>query len=96
MAQKPQDWDRIDIYAAIRRTGTDLGALSVANGLCRQACCFALTHPWPGVQAIIAARIGQRPQDIWPSRYDAAGAPLPRSQIIARRVASSSQKRKAA
>jgi len=36
----------------------------------------ALLRPWPHVEAIVADRLGLRPQDIWPSRYDADGKPL--------------------
>ena len=27
--------------------------------------------PWPALEQVIAAELGLRPVDIWPSRYDA-------------------------
>jgi Ner family transcriptional regulator len=96
MAHPRADWHREDIKAAIRRSGITLAALSSEHGFTVSSCSWCLMRPWPRMQAIIAQRLGVAPQTIWPSRYDAAGAPLPSSEIIARRVDASSQKRKAA
>jgi Ner family transcriptional regulator len=96
MARTTRDWHPEDIKGAIRKTGITLSALGRLHGLPASACSFALIRPWPRVQEIIAARIGRKPQDLWPSRYDAAGNPLPRREISAPAVAAPSQKRKAA
>ena len=71
-----KDWHREDIKAAIRKTGMTLGALSLTHKLSRRAVSVTLQKPWPRVQAIVAKHIGVAPQVIWPSRYDASGAPL--------------------
>lgn len=76
MKSPPNDWHPEDIKAAIRKTGTTMSAISRAAGLSDGAAKRALDIPWPRAEAIIAARLGLRPQDIWPSRYDAAGLPI--------------------
>lgn len=76
MKSCPTDWHPEDIKAAIRKTGTTMSAISRAAGLSDGAAKRALDIPWPRAEAIIATRLGLRPQDIWPSRYDAAGLPL--------------------
>ncbi|MBW6399956.1 helix-turn-helix domain-containing protein [Roseomonas sp. HJA6] len=76
MPKRPNDWHPEDIKAAVRKTGSTLSALSRAAGLSVGAAKRALDVPWPRAEAIIAARLGVRPQDIWPSRYDAEGLPL--------------------
>lgn len=71
------DWHPEDIKAAVRKTGVSLDALGRDNGYARGSLRMALTKPWPAGQAIIAARIGVPPQQIWPSRYDPkTGEPL--------------------
>jgi Ner family transcriptional regulator len=74
--RQPTDWHAEDVKAAVRKTGTTLTALALANGLSESAVRLVLIRPWPKVQAIVARHIGLRPQDIWPSRYDALGRPL--------------------
>lgn len=71
-----QDWHPEDVKAAIRKTGTTLAALSLKAGLSEGAAKRALVVAWPRVQALIARHLGLRPQQIWPSRYDACGRPL--------------------
>ena len=71
----PADMHREDIKAAIRKTGLSLAELSVAAGYEAGAVSRALRVPWPSVEAIIAKRIGKRPQDVWPSRYNPDGSP---------------------
>ena len=76
MAKAPTDVDREDIKAAVRKSGTTLNDLSRRNGYCVSAARIALRRPWPAVEALIASHLGRKPQDIWPSRYDADGVPL--------------------
>ena len=72
----PQDVDREDIKAAIRKTGITLNELSRRNGYCVAAVRITLRRRWPAVEAIVAEHLGRKPQDIWPSRYDPDGVPL--------------------
>lgn len=75
MKSRPKDWHPEDIKAAVRKTGTTLSAISRAAGLSDGAAKRALDIPWPRAEAIIAAALDLRPQDIWPSRYQADGRP---------------------
>ena len=68
--------DREDIKAAIRKTGITLNDLSRRNGYCVAAVRMTLRRRWPAIETIIATHLGCKPQDIWPSRYDADGVPL--------------------
>ena len=88
MKHPPTDWHPEDIKAAVRKTGTTLSALSRAAGLSDGAAKRALETPWPRAEAIIASRIGRRPQDIWPSRYDHEGLPIRGRPIAAARIPS--------
>jgi Ner family transcriptional regulator len=63
------DWHPEDVKAAIRKTGLTMTALSLSHGLAENAVRMTLRRPWPRVEAIIAAHLGLRPSDIWPSRY---------------------------
>jgi Ner family transcriptional regulator len=72
----PQDWHVEDIKAAIRKTGMTLSDLSLAAGFCEGAAARALLTPWPRMEAAIAARLGRKAHEIWPSRYSPDGRPL--------------------
>jgi Ner family transcriptional regulator len=72
----PQDWHVEDIKAAIRKTGLTLSDLSLAAGFCGGAAKCALRMPWPRMEAAIAAHLGRKPHEIWPSRYSPDGRPL--------------------
>lgn len=76
MKRPATDWHPEDVKAAVRKSGTSLTALALTHGLSESAVRRALIQPWPNVQAIIAKHLGRKPQDIWPSRYDARGRPL--------------------
>ena len=76
MKRERQDWHPEDVKAAIRKRGSTLTALALANGLSESAVRRALICPWPKVQAVIAQHLGLRPIEIWPTRYDARGRPL--------------------
>jgi Ner family transcriptional regulator len=67
---KPRDWHTAEIREAIKKRGLSLSRLSVANGYHPTAVGKALRRPWPRVEQIIAAALGETPQTIWPSRYD--------------------------
>lgn len=65
----PCDWHQADIIAALKKAGTNMSALSEANGYSRNNLRNALYRPYPKAEAIIASAIGVKPKDIWPSRY---------------------------
>lgn len=69
------DWHSEDIKAAVRKRGRTLTDLAREAGFSDGACRKALTVPWPAVERVIADFLGQAPAVIWPSRYDAKGAP---------------------
>lgn len=77
MVKKPasKDWHREDIKAAIRKEGSSLQALSIANGYSRSTLRNALDHPAPKYERIIAEFINKKPQQIWYSRYHLDGTP---------------------
>jgi Ner family transcriptional regulator len=72
---KPSDWHPEDIKAEIRKTRITLRKLALDHGLNGTAINTVLRQPWPRVEAIVANRLGRRPQDIWPSRYYDDGTP---------------------
>ncbi|MDJ0091472.1 helix-turn-helix transcriptional regulator [Pantoea allii] len=67
-----QDWHPADIIAGIKKQGTSLAALSRKAGLASSTLANALTRPWPKGESIIAAALGVKPEQIWPSRYSHA------------------------
>jgi len=69
------DWHPADVLAALKKRGQTLAGLSVAHGYHPTAAGKALKRRWPALEALIAREIGVSPQTIWPSRYDASGAP---------------------
>ena len=62
-----------DIKASVRKTGTTLTALALANGLSPSACRKALSVPCPRADRAISECIGKPLHKIWPDRYDRAG-----------------------
>lgn len=64
-----RDWHPEDVKAAIRKTGLTMTELSLRHGLAENAVRTALRRPWPRVEAIVAAHLGLKPEQIWPSRY---------------------------
>lgn len=69
------DWHRADIVAALRKAGWSLRKLSVHYGFSPGCLANALNIPYPNGERLIAAAIGVKPWDIWPSRYDGKGQP---------------------
>jgi Ner family transcriptional regulator len=60
----------------IHDTGITLSELGIQNGFSAASVTITLKKRQPYVQQIIADRLGMRPQDIWPSRYDENGSPI--------------------
>ena len=75
-----EDWHPADVLAALKKRGHSLAGLSVTNGYHPTAAGKALKRPWPALEQIIAAALALTPQEIWPSRYDDRGGPLPRAK----------------
>jgi Ner family transcriptional regulator len=75
-----EDWHPADVLAALKKRGHSLAGLSVANGYHPTAAGKALKQSWPAVERIVAAALAVTPQEIWPSRYDDEGRPLPRAK----------------
>ena len=97
----PRDWHREQIKAEIRMRGTTLRALSLQHTSSKNSAAIALGRSWPKMEQVIANFLGKKPQQIWPSRYDASGNPAAgryagkaKSTAAARRK--NSQKQKAA
>jgi Ner family transcriptional regulator len=72
------DWHPADVLAALKKRNLTLSGLSLRHGYHATAAGKALKKPWPALEAIIAQAVGVPPQQIWPSRYDENGTPLPR------------------
>jgi len=70
-----QDWHPADIVAALRKAGWSLRQLSLHYKLSPGTLKAAIQMPYPNGERLIAAAIGVKPWEIWPSRYDAEGQP---------------------
>ncbi|MDH5259401.1 MAG: helix-turn-helix domain-containing protein [Gammaproteobacteria bacterium] len=72
--QSIKDWHKADIKAELEKAGWSLRALSFHHGY---------KHPdtlkrvfqrrWPKGEKLIAEAIGQKPENIWPTRYPDKG-----------------------
>ena len=68
--QAAKDWSKAAIVFAVHDRGMTLKGLSLANGYRSvDAVAQCLHRPYPKVERIVAAAIGERPETIWPSRY---------------------------
>lgn len=76
----PEDWHPADVLAALKKRGLSLAGVSVANGYHPTAAGKALRQPWPAMEKIVAEALALTPREIWPSRYDSGGQPLPRAK----------------
>lgn len=72
-----QDWHRADVKAALDKAGWSMRQLGIQHGYSEKSSPFGevFRKPWPKVERIIAEAIGEKPQTIWPSRYNADGTP---------------------
>lgn len=73
--QGSSDWHKADIKAALDKAGWSLRQLSLYHGLHEGCMRVALARPYPKAERIIANVIGEKPESIWPSRYDSSGKP---------------------
>ena len=65
----PADWHPADIKAELSKKGLTLRALSLANHMHQDSLKNTLRMRYPRGERIIAAALGYRPEEIWPSRY---------------------------
>jgi Ner family transcriptional regulator len=63
------DWHPADVVAALRKAGWSVTQLSLQHGYASNCLADALRKPYPKAEGIIAATLGLRPEQIWPSRY---------------------------
>lgn len=64
------------IKAALRARGSSLSAVAREMGLTRASVHCVHYHRYPAVEAAIAAVLEVTPQELWPDRYYADGAPI--------------------
>lgn len=68
------DMHPADVIATLRKAGTSLRRLSLANGYCGWTLKRALVEQYPIGEKLIADVIGVHPMQIWPSRYHPDGS----------------------
>jgi Ner family transcriptional regulator len=66
---KKVDWHVEDIKSELHKRKTSLRALSIAAGLSPTTLNNVLRIPYPKAEKIVAEAIGEKPENIWPSRY---------------------------
>ncbi len=69
----PQGMHPADIVAAVKKKGTNLSRLALANGFGESTLRAALKKPHVRAQRVIAATIGRPVHEIWPQWFDAQG-----------------------
>ncbi len=62
-----------DIVAAVRKSGTNLSRLALANGFGESTLRAALKKPHARAQRLIADTIGRSVHELWPQWFDASG-----------------------
>ena len=66
---KNQDWHVEDIKCALRKKRITLKSLSINAGLSPSTLNNALRVSYPKAERIIEEALGEKPENIWPSRY---------------------------
>jgi Ner family transcriptional regulator len=79
-AQRLSGWHPEEIKAAIRICGETLAGLARANKKSPTLLRNALQRRSFNAEQIIARFLGQKPESLWPDRYDARGNPLHRGR----------------
>ena len=59
----------------LRVRGSSLSALARELGVTRHAPRLALVKPYPKMERAIADKLGLKPMELWPERYDEQGLP---------------------
>ncbi len=73
--RQEQKWDNIRIKAELQRRGLSFAELSRQNGYHTNSAARALRVSWPEMERIIADALGEKPETIWPDRYQ-DGVPI--------------------
>ncbi len=71
------DWPSHYLLYRLREARTSYARISRLNGYCPTAAIMVNHQPWPKMEAIVAKALGVTPRDIWPSRYNEDGTPIP-------------------
>lgn len=72
--KKDRPWHNIKAQLAEKRTS--LASLARQLHKSKAALSIIKTYPVPMIQSAIAEALDEKPQDIWPSRYDKSGKPI--------------------
>ena len=59
----------------LRIRGSSLSAIARELGTTRHAPRLALDKPYPKMERVIAEKLGLKPMELWPERYDENGLP---------------------
>jgi len=70
--QSPTDWHPADIKAALAKKGYTFARIARERGYCSNSPNTVLWRGWKPMERIVAEIIGVAPEQIWPSRYEAA------------------------
>ncbi|PSU49449.1 DNA-binding protein [Photobacterium frigidiphilum] len=70
MQTNDHDWHDADVKCALEKLGTNLSALARANDLAPATLRNVFRMRWPKGERIIADALNEKPESIWPSRYD--------------------------
>lgn len=65
---QPKDWHPADVKAALEKKGVSLRKLAKTHGYSHFQ--RVLTTHWWAAEQIVAAALGLRAEEIWPSRYE--------------------------
>ena len=74
IARRKTGMHHADIVAAVKKSGTNLRQLALANGFGQSTLRAALHKPHPRAQRLIAETIGKPLHEIWPQWFDVDGA----------------------
>lgn len=69
MLNREPKMDHAAIVAALHRRGMTLSALASRNGISPKTMCRVKTVTNYKAQEAIAAFLGEKPEELWPSRY---------------------------
>lgn len=66
------DWHPAQVKAALEMADTNLSKLAKAHGY--RHINEVLNRPWVAAERIVAAALGKKAEEIWPSRYERSRA----------------------
>lgn len=64
------DWQPADVKCALEKAGTNLSKLAKENDLAPSTLRNVFRMRWPKGESIVAAALNEKPEAIWPSRYE--------------------------